>query len=115
MWAIYDAFCFGGGESPIGIFSSPLDDEYIQFTVKRYSTGVVSTALHNLKEGARIGIRGPYGNSFPLKEMEGKNVLIVGGGFAFTTLRSTIRYMLHQKNRSRFKNIPVIYGARSPG
>jgi len=106
---------FGAGESPIGIASSPLDDEYLQFTVKRYSTGVVTTALHNLEEGARIGIRGPYGNSYPLKEMEGKNVLIVGGGFAFTTLRSTIRYMLHQKNRSRFKNITVIYGARSPG
>jgi len=50
-----------------------------------------------------------------MKEMEGKNILIVAGGFAFTTLRSTIRYMLHKENRSRFNNITVIYGARSPG
>jgi NAD(P)H-flavin reductase len=68
-----------------------------------------------MAEGDRMGIRGPYGNSYPIEEMAGKNVVIVGGGFAFTTLRATIRYMLDEKNRSRFKNITVIYGARSPG
>ncbi len=103
------------GESPIGIASSPLDDEYLQFTVKRYPTGVLTTALHNLEEGTQIGVRGPYGNFYPLEAMEGKNILIVSGGFAFTTLRSTIRYLLHEKNRSRFKDITVLYGARSPG
>jgi len=105
----------GAGESPIGIASSPLDDEYLHFTVKRYPTGVVTTALHSLEEGSQIGVRGPYGNSYPLESMEGKSILIVGGGFAFTTLRSTIRYLLHDKNRSRFKDITVLYGARSPG
>lgn len=105
----------GAGESPIGIASSPLDDGYVEFTVKRYPTGVVTTALHNLEEGDRIGVRGPYGNSYPLAEMEGGNVLVVSGGFAFTTLRATIRYMLHKQNRSRYGNITVIYGARSPG
>ena len=105
----------GAGESPIGIASSPLDDEYLQFTVKRYPTGVVTTALHSLEEGSEIGVRGPYGNFYPLKAMEDKNIVIVGGGFAFTTLRSTIRYLLHDKNRSRFRDITVLYGARSPG
>eukprot|EP00362_Geleiidae_sp_MMETSP1317_P000569 CAMPEP_0201283560 /NCGR_PEP_ID=MMETSP1317-20130820/15795_1 /ASSEMBLY_ACC=CAM_ASM_000770 /TAXON_ID=187299 /ORGANISM="Undescribed Undescribed, Strain Undescribed" /LENGTH=138 /DNA_ID=CAMNT_0047600245 /DNA_START=1955 /DNA_END=2371 /DNA_ORIENTATION=+ len=47
--------------------------------------------------------------------MEGKNVVIIGGGFAFTTLRSSIVYMLDPQNRSKFGNITVIYGARSPG
>ena len=105
----------GAGESPIGIASSPLDEGFVEFTVKRYPTGVVTSALHSMEEGERMGIRGPYGNSYPMKEMEGKNIVIVGGGFAFTTLRSTIRYMLHESNRSRFKDITVIYGARSPG
>jgi NAD(P)H-flavin reductase len=105
----------GAGESPIGIASSPLDGGYLEFTVKRYPTGVVTTALHNLEEGARMGVRGPYGNTYPMEEMAGKNVVIVSGGFAFTTLRSSIRYMLAEKNRSRFEKITVIYGARSPG
>jgi len=105
----------GSGEIPIGIASSPLDKDYIEFTVKRYPTGVVTTALHSFEEGAAMGVRGPYGNSYPMKEMEGKNILVVSGGFAFTTLRSTIKYMLDKKNRSKFKDITVIYGARSPG
>jgi NAD(P)H-flavin reductase len=103
----------GAGESPIGIASSPMDTEYLHFTVKRYPTGVVSSALHNLEENSQIGIRGPYGNPFPIKEMEGRNIIIVGGGFAFTTLRSTIRYLLHEKNRSSYRDITVVYGARS--
>lgn len=105
----------GVGESPIGIASSPLDDGYLEFTVKRYPTGVVTTALHSMEAGARMGVRGPYGNSYPMKEMEGSNVVIVGGGFAFTTLRATIRYMLDERNRGRYGTITVVYGARSPG
>jgi sulfhydrogenase subunit gamma (sulfur reductase) len=47
--------------------------------------------------------------------MAGKNVLIIGGGFAFTTLRSTVRTMIHRANRGKFGDVTVIYGARSPG
>ena len=104
---------FGAGECPIGIASSPMDEGYIQFTVKR--VGVVTTSLHNCEEGAVIGVRGPYGNGFPLERMEGRNVVIVGGGFAFTTLRSLTRFVLHEANRGKFKNLTVIYGARNPG
>ena len=105
----------GVGESPFGIASSPLEKGYVELTVKRYPTGTVTTALHSMTKGARIGFRGPYGTAYPIKEMEGKNVVIVAGGFAFTTLRSTIKYMLHEENRPRFENITVVYGARGPG
>ena len=104
---------WGFGECPIGIASSPMDREYVQFTVKR--TGLVTTALHNREEGATVGIRGPYGNGFPMQMMEGSNVVIVAGGFAFTTLRSLTNYILHPDNRHRFGDLTIIYGARSPG
>ena len=104
---------FGAGECPIGIASSPMDKNCIQFTVKR--VGAVTTALHNSEEGTIIGVRGPYGNGFPMEKMEGRNVVVVGGGFAFTTLRSLTNFMLHEANREKFKDLTVIYGARTPG
>lgn len=103
----------GAGECPIGIASSPTEEGYLLFTVKR--AGVVTTELHRAEIGETIGLRGPLGNTYPIKEMEGNNVLIVGGGFAFTTLRATIKYILDESNRSRFKDLTVIYGARCPG
>jgi NAD(P)H-flavin reductase len=109
---------YGNGESPIGIASSPTHPGYVEFTVQRAGVivpGMVTSALHDMDKGAQIGIRGPLGNSWPIEFMEGKNIVVVGGGFAFTTLRSLINYMLHKDNRSRFGEITVIYGARNPG
>jgi len=103
----------GKGEIPIGIASSPTEKGFVCFTVNR--VGLVSTYLHNMKEGDVMGIRGPLGNYYPWERMEGRNVVIIGGGFAFTTLRSSIIYMLDPSNRGRFKDISVVYGARSPG
>ncbi|MDD5673249.1 MAG: FAD/NAD(P)-binding protein [Chitinivibrionales bacterium] len=105
----------GTGEIPIGIASSPLDKGYIEFTVKRYPTGLVTTALHDMAEGDTLGVRGPLGNSFPLKDLLGKSLVIISGGFAFTTLRATIRYLLDPAIRGNYKDITVLYGARSPG
>jgi NAD(P)H-flavin reductase len=104
---------FGKGESPIGIASSPTQKGYIEFTVQK--AGVVTSALHEMEEGTLMGVRGPLGNSWPLEFLEGKDIVVVGGGFAFTTLRSLINYMLHEDNRKRFGKITCIYGARTPG
>jgi NAD(P)H-flavin reductase len=109
---------YGKGESPIGIASSPTEEGYVEFTVQRAGAiqpGLVTAALHDMDEGAKIGLRGPLGNSWPIEFLEKKNIVVVGGGFAFTTLRSLINYMLHKDNRSRFGEITVIYGARTPG
>lgn len=103
----------GKGEVPIGIASSPTEKGFISFTVNE--VGLVTKDLHKSKPGDIMGVRGPLGNWYPWDEMEGRNVVIIGGGFAFTTLRSSIVYMLHPENRSRFKDITVVYGARSPG
>lgn len=103
----------GRGEIPIGIASSPTEKGFVKFTVNK--VGVVTGHLHNMSVGDTMGIRGPLGNWYPWDEMEGKNMVIIGGGFAFTTLRSSIIYMLHPDNRPRFKDITVVYGARTPG
>lgn len=101
----------GKGEIPIGIASSPTEKGFLKFTVNK--VGLVSSHLHAMKTGDVMGVRGPLGNWYPWEVLEGKNVVIVGGGFAFTTLRSSIVYML--ENRDRFGEIHVIYGARTPG
>jgi len=103
----------GKGEIPIGIASSPTEKGFVKFTV--FKTGVVTTHLHNMKKGDIMGIRGPLGNSYPWEKLKGKNLVIIGGGFAFTTLRASIVYMLDPANRAKFGNIDVVYGARSPG
>ena len=103
----------GVGEIPIGIASSPVEKGFLKFTVFR--AGVVTSHLHNMKVGDIMGIRGPLGNWYPWDLLIGKNILIVGGGFAFTTLRSSIVYMLDPANRPRFGTIDVVYGARTPG
>jgi len=103
----------GRGEAPFGIASSPTENSSLKFTINK--AGAVTTALHHIEEGEEIGIRGPLGNGYPIDLFKGKNILIIGGGFAFTTLRSLIAYFLHPQNRSRIKEITVIYGARTPG
>jgi NAD(P)H-flavin reductase len=102
----------GLGEAPFGIASSPTETGYLLFSAKRM--GLFTTELHSLEPGARIGVRGPMGKPFPWDRMAGKDLLIVGGGFAFTTLRAAIQYILDPANRSRFGSVLVIYGARTP-
>jgi len=103
----------GYGEIPIGIASSPTEKGHIFFTVNK--VGSVSSALHNMKEGDIMGVRGPLGNAYPLESMEGRDIVIVAGGFAVTTLRSTVTWMLHPDNRAKYGKIYFIYGARTPG
>jgi NAD(P)H-flavin reductase len=103
----------GQGEIPIGIASSPTEKGFVLFTVNR--VGQVSSFMHNMKEGDVMGIRGPLGHPYPLDRLEGKNLLIIAGGFAVTTLRSTITWMLQPQNRPKYGKITFVYGARSPG
>ena len=103
----------GLGEIPIGIASSPTEKGFLMFTVNK--VGKVTTHMHNMRSGDVMGVRGPMGNWYPWELLEGKNVVIIGGGFAFTTLRSSIVYMLDPANRARFGEITVVYGARTPG
>ena len=96
------------GEMMISIASSPLIKEYKQFSIMR--VGRVSTAFHELEVGDVIGIRGPYGNSFPIDDWRGKNLVFIGGGVGLAPIWPVITTAVAQ--RADFKNITVFYGAR---
>ncbi|MDP4126193.1 MAG: FAD/NAD(P)-binding protein [Bacillota bacterium] len=104
---------YGYGEAPFGIATSPTEPGILKFSVAK--VGCVSNALHLMEEGTMVGVRGPMGNYYPIEQFKGKNVVIIGGGFAFTTLRALAKYMLDDKHRGDYGDITVIYGARNPG
>jgi len=101
---------FGVGECPIGIASSPTWEGFLEFCVR--AVGTVTNAIHDLDVGDKLGVRGPLGNSWPTKEVEGKNLLFIGGGIGMPPLRSLIHYVLD--NRERYGAVEIVYGARSP-
>ncbi|MGD9117264.1 MAG: FAD/NAD(P)-binding protein [Dehalococcoidia bacterium] len=101
---------FGLGEATFCISSSPTRPDHLEFAVQR--VGRVTNALHRLGVGAEIGFRGPYGNSFPLDELKGKNLVFVGGGIGLAPLRSLIWNVID--NRDKYKKVDIIYGARTP-
>ena len=103
----------GKGECPIGIASSPTEEGTIKFTIKKM--GTVTSAFHNSDIGDTIGVRGPYGNGWPMEELKGKNIVVIGGGFAFSTLRSLVLYVLDEKHRKDYGDLTVIYGNRDSG
>ncbi|MFX1399490.1 MAG: FAD/NAD(P)-binding protein [Promethearchaeota archaeon] len=103
----------GKGECPIGIASSPTEEGSIKFTIKKM--GTVTSGFHNCEVGDTVGVRGPCGNGWPIEEMKGKNIVVIGGGFAFSTLRSLIIYLLDEKYRKDYGDITVIYGNRDSG
>ncbi|MEO0077488.1 MAG: FAD/NAD(P)-binding protein [candidate division WOR-3 bacterium] len=102
----------GVGEAPFGIASAP-SEPLVKFTVKR--VGSFTNAVHELDAGAVVGLRGPYGNTYPFDIMRNRDIVIVSGGFSFTTLRSTIVHLLDPARRRDYGRIVCIYGARSPG
>lgn len=100
----------GYGESPISIASSPSQIGYIELCVRR--VGRVTEALHRLSDNDIVGIRGPFGNGFPVEQMRNKNLVFIGGGLGLAPLRSLIRTVF--ANRRDFGKVTILYGARTP-
>lgn len=101
----------GVGEAPFTPSSSPAVSETMDVTVM--SAGRVTEHLHALSPGARIGLRGPLGQPYPLKEFEGREVLVVGGGVGLAPLRALL-FALFQ-NMGKYRKVILRYGARTPG
>jgi len=100
---------FGKGESMISISSSPLVKDHLQFSILKM--GRVTSALHEMYEGDIIGIRGPYGNGFPLEDWKGKNLIFIGGGIGLAPIWSVLSTSLGQKEG--YGDLQLIYGART--
>jgi sulfhydrogenase subunit gamma (sulfur reductase) len=100
----------GVGECPISICSSPTRPETFELCIRR--VGAVTEALHRLEAGAEVGIRGPLGQGFDVRELTGKDILIVAGGLGIAPVRSLVQYILDE--RERFGQFHLLYGARNP-
>lgn len=100
---------FGVGEATFCLTSTPTRKGFVEFSVKK--VGTVTSALHELDEGATVGIRAPLGNRFPYERFKGKDLWFIGGGIGMAPLRSLLNFCLD--NRKDYGKISIIYGARS--
>ncbi len=101
---------FGVGEGPFGICSVAYRKAGLDFAVRKI--GTVTNALHELEVGAEMGVRGPFGNFFPLDDYKGKNIIIIGGGIGMAPLRPVITTILD--HREDYADLLILNGARTP-
>lgn len=99
----------GIGEAAISISSDPANKNTIDHTVKK--VGSVTGVLFNFKEGASVGVRGPYGSAWPMDKAKGKDVIIVAGGVGLAPVRPVIMHIF--KNRKDYGKFKIISGARN--
>ena len=103
-------YMFGLGEVAISLSGDPAEDHRIMHTVR--AVGAVSQALTRLRRNDVVGVRGPYGSSWPVRDSEGSDVIIVAGSLGLAPLRPVIYRMLAR--RERYGRLVVLYGARGP-
>lgn len=103
-------YVFGVGELPISISGDPERPERLTYTVR--SVGQATYALVTRKPEEAIGVRGPFGTSWPLTSARGKDVVIVAGGIGLAPLRPAIYSIL--RHRGDYNRLILLYGARSP-
>ncbi len=101
---------FGVGEAPFCLTSAPVRGPILEFAVNK--VGTVTSALHRLGEGDVVGVRGPFGNWFPLDEMKGKDIILLGGGIGGAPLRPVIHSLLD--NRKDYGKVTILWAARLP-
>lgn len=101
----------GVGEAPITISSSPTQKGYFELVVRKI--GNVTNAIHKLKTGNKIGIRGPFGKGvYPVEESKGRGIVFICGGIGLVPQRSFINYVLD--NRDDYGNVTILLGTKCP-
>jgi len=101
-------YLHGVGEVPISIVSDPQDDRYCDHTIR--ALGRVTRGLSQLCEGDSVGVRGPFGVGWPLREAAGKNLVIVTGGLGCAPVVAVINYVL--RRRGQFGHVTILQGVR---
>lgn len=99
----------GFGEAPISIASAPGGGETLEVCVR--AVGNLTNALHRLKKGDPVWVRGPFGRGFGLDEMKGKDLLFIAGGIGMVPMRSLVKAVLASKGYGR---LTLVYGAKTP-
>lgn len=101
----------GVGEAPISITSSPSrSNGTFELCVRR--AGDLTSVIHRLGPGDRIGVRGPFGRGFPIERFRGKDILFAPGGLGLAPVRSLIDQVLDE--RGKFGRVVILYGAKHP-
>jgi len=100
----------GIGEAPLSVTSSPTKRGSFELIVR--NAGKLTGALHKLEAGDEVGIRGPFGKGFPVRILEGNDLLFVAGGLGIGPLRSLINYVID--NRRDFGKVDILLGCRTP-
>lgn len=103
-------YVFGVGEIPISISGDPTHPTTLVHTTR--AVGTVTKAMKNLRRGDPVGIRGPYGNSWPVEEAEGHDIVIITGGIGLAPLRPALYQVLSR--REKYGKVVLLYGCRSP-
>ncbi len=103
-------YAFGKGEAPISVSGDLTRAGRLVHTVRGF--GPVTSALCAAKEGEAIGVRGPFGSSWPLAQAKAHDVLVIAGGIGLAPLRSVVYHLL--ANREHYRNVVILYGGRSP-
>ena len=101
---------FGAGESTFVINSPPSMKDYLQFSVMQ--AGEVTSTIHRLSAGDKVGVRAPLGNFFPYEDWKGKNIFFVGGGIGMAPIRTIMLHILERKKD--YGKVSLLYGAKSP-
>jgi NAD(P)H-flavin reductase len=101
---------FGVGETPISISGDPAQPDRLIHTIR--AVGPVTKAICQSKRGDILGLRGPFGSSWPVEEAAGNDVVIVAGGIGLPPLRPAIYHIL--SHRGQYGRVALLYGARTP-
>jgi NAD(P)H-flavin reductase len=101
-------YVFGLGEVPISI--SSIGSRSLHFSIRK--VGAVSEALTQLRPGSKLGVRGPFGQGWPLHTVAERSLLVMGGGVGLAPLKPVIEWAL--QSEKRWAEVHVLHGARDP-